>query len=92
MRTLSKIYCFRANYELSTDFDDRAVPQWLCARANWQGYAISTIPWIADVVKVLGILEVEGTPEGWISYLQSLGLKEVTQVTCEDLFEDNLYC
>lgn len=92
MQTQSKIYCFRANYELSTDFDDFAIPQWLCVRKNWQGYAISTLPWIADVARVLGTLQVEDTPQGWISYLQSLGLKEVTQVTCEDLFEDRLYC
>ena len=87
----SQIYCFRASYELSTQFDESAVPEWLSVDVNWQGYRIYTIPWIADVARALGIIELENTPQGWISYLESLGLKDAIQVTCEDLFEDKLY-
>lgn len=87
-----KIYCFRASYELSIEFDEGAVPEWLSVGVNWQGYRISTLPWIADVARALGIIELENTPLGWISYLESLGLKDVIQVTCEDMFEDKLYC
>ncbi len=92
MGSHSKIYCFRASYELSNDFDQSTVPDWLSLDVNWQGYTISTVPWIADVARLLGVLPIEDTPEGWISYLESLGLKGVIQVSCEDLFEDKLYC
>ncbi|GAB4285212.1 MAG: hypothetical protein Fur0025_16630 [Oscillatoriaceae cyanobacterium] len=86
-----KIYCFRASYELSTKFDPSRVPDWLCLEADWQGYKIYTLPWVADVARVLGALEIEDTPAEWISHLESLGLKEVCQVICDDLFEGKGY-
>ena len=85
------IYCFRANYELSTNFDPDRIPDWLSLGTNWQGYRISTVPWVADVARVLGALNIEDTPEAWVSHLESLGLKEVCQVGCEDLYEDTLF-
>ncbi|AFY77284.1 hypothetical protein Ple7327_1942 [Pleurocapsa sp. PCC 7327] len=86
------MHCFRASYELSLDFNHSEVPDWISLGENWQGYRISTVPWIADVARVLGILPIEDTPEGWIAYLESLGLKEIIPVACEDFFEDKLYC
>ena len=91
MASKSLIYCFRADYSLSTYFDKDRVPDWLSLEVNWQGYRISTVPWVADVAKVLGILEVEDTPESWLSYLENLGFKQVFQVHCEEFFEDKLY-
>lgn len=85
------MYCFRANYELSTDFNQTNTPDWLSLSENWQGYRITTVPWVADVARALGILSIENNPEQWISHLESLGLKEVVPVCCEELFEDNLY-
>ena len=87
----SPMFCFRADWQRSIDFDDRAVPEWFCVQTNWQGYGISTVPWIADVARELGLLPAENTPESWIAYLESLGLREVTVVSCEELFEDRLY-
>lgn len=87
----SPIYCFRANYERS-NFNEREIPDWLQVATNWQGYRIWTVPWVADVARVLGILPAENSLEGWRMYLESLGLQEVTPVDCEDFFEDTLYC
>ena len=92
MRKYSRIYCFRADCDLSKDFDESQVPDWLSLGANWQGYRISTVPWVADVARSLGLLLIEDTPEAWISHLESLGLRGIIQVSCEDLFEDTLYC
>ncbi len=92
MQKYNQIYCFRADYDLSTDFDESKIPDWLSLDVNWQGYRISTVPWVADVARSLGLLLLDrDTPEAWISYLESLGLRGVIQVTCEDLFEDKLY-
>jgi len=89
----SRIHCFRANYDLSTEFDRTKLPEWLSVDENWQGYSISTLPWIADVAKVLGLLHFEeDTPEAWIDYLESLGLRGIESVCCEVMFEDKLYC
>ncbi len=82
-----KIYCFRASYELSTKFNPSRVPDWLCLEADWQGYKIYTLPWVADVARVLGALEIEDHPDEWISHLESLGFTEVFPVICDDLFE-----
>lgn len=91
MPKYGQIYCFRANYHLSTDFDERTIPDWLSLEVDWQGYKISTVPWVADVARVLGLLSIEDRPDAWISYLESLGLKEVVPLCCEKLFEDKLY-
>jgi hypothetical protein len=82
------IYCFRASYQ---PLDFSHLPQWLSFEVNWQGYQIMTLPWIADVARLLGDLEFEDTPQGWSEYLASLGLENITPVCCEDLWEDKLY-
>ncbi len=91
MTQKGKIYCFQADYQASTNFDETRIPDWLSLNVNWQGYCISTVPWVADVARILGILPIEDTPEEWINYLESLGLKGVTQKCCEAFFEDRLY-
>lgn len=87
----SKIYCFRASYELSTNFDPGRMPDWLSLASNWHGYRISTVPWVADVARVLGALDIEDTPEAWMSHLETLGLQDVCHVGCEDFFQDTLF-
>ena len=87
----SKIYCFRASWELSSPIRKHTIPDWLSVESNWQGYTIWTVPWIADVARVLGALEIEDSSEAWKSYLESLGFQNVTPVFGEDLFEDKLY-
>ncbi|WP_013324539.1 hypothetical protein [Gloeothece verrucosa] len=92
MTKKGNIYCFRANYKQSSTLNERQVPDWLCVDTNWQGYRIHTLPWIADVARALGLLPLEeDSPEAWIMYLESLGLKEVKQVGCEDFWEDRLF-
>lgn len=91
MANRSKIYCFRASYEFSTNFDASKIPDWLSLDVNWQGYRITTVPWIADVARLLDILAIEDAPEDWIAYLESLGFKEITRVCYEEFFEDKLY-
>lgn len=81
------IYCFRASYEKSK-FDRYSVPDWLTVEADWQGYMISTVPWVADVAVVLGLLPFELSVENWQTYLESLGFKEVVPVCCERMFKD----
>lgn len=92
MSTTSQIYCFRASCEALIHLGQGRVPDWLCVRVNWQGYRIWTDPWVADVARVLGVLEVEDDPKAWKTYLESLGFQDVTPVCCEDCFEDYLYC
>ena len=87
----SQIYCFRAAWKLSDKLDLNIIPDWLYVETDWQGYKISTVPWIADVALVMGILDIENTSSGWISYLESIGFLDVKQVDCEDMFEDKLY-
>lgn len=91
MTKRNPIYCFRAEYHNSTNFNKQQVPDWLSLEVNWQGYRICTVPWVADVARVLGILEVEDTPEGWLLHLKSLGFKGVTPMCCEDFFEERFY-
>lgn len=92
MKTRGKIYCFRADYYKSKTFDQSQVPEWLTLDVNWQGYRISTVPWVADVARILGLITIEDTTEDWKQYLESLGLKEVIPIGCEEFFEDKLLC
>ena len=87
----SQIYCFRASGELSNQFDLNIIPDWICVEIDWQGYKISTVPWIADVAQTMDILNIENTPHGWIIYLENLGFQDVQHISCEDMFEDKLY-
>ncbi|WP_368665960.1 hypothetical protein [Aphanothece sacrum] len=57
MINTGNIYCFQADYKASTNFDEHSIPDWLSLEINWQGYCISTVPWVADVARVLGILQ-----------------------------------
>ncbi len=91
MQKNSQIYCFRATWKSSNQFNINLIPDWLCVETDWQGYKIATVPWIADVAIVMGILNIENTTSGWISYLESIGFLNVKQVDCEDMFEDKLY-
>ena len=91
MSKKESMYCFRASWKLSTNFDPQNLPDWLSLDTDWQGYKISTLPWIASVARVVGALEIEDTPTEWISYLESLGLREIKQVSCEEMFEDKGY-
>ena len=91
MSKKESMYCFRASWKLSTNFDPQNLPDWLSLDTDWQGYKISTLPWIASVARVVGALEIEDTPAEWISYLESLGLREIKQVSCEEMFEDKGY-
>jgi hypothetical protein len=90
MASPSQIFCFRANYP-SKNFDENFSPDWLTVTTNWQGYRISTVPWIADVARILGLLDVEDTPEAWKTYLESLGLQDIKSLCCEEFFEDRLF-
>ncbi|MEL7035935.1 MAG: hypothetical protein AAFO04_10005 [Cyanobacteria bacterium J06592_8] len=92
MSNLSKIYCFRASYNSSINLDIKNLPDWLSVTVNWQGYRISTLPWVASVACLMGCLEVQDSSLGWKSYLESLGFQNVTPISCEDFYEDTLYC
>lgn len=91
MSNSGQIYCFRANWEPSHPIHEHTIPDWLRVGTNWQGYTIWTVPWIADVARIVGALEIEDSPDGWKFYLESLGFESVTQVFGEDLFEETLY-
>lgn len=86
-----QIHCFRASYERSTNFNEQNLPCWLCLRADWQGYKLWTVPEVVDVARLLGALEIEDSPSEWISHLESLGLKDITPVCCEEMFESRGY-
>ncbi len=85
------IYCFYADYQESEPLNKAKVPEWLNIEANWRGYRIMTLPWIADVASILGLLTFENTQEAWKDYLETLGFQKVTPVCCETFYEDKLY-
>ncbi|MEG3438909.1 hypothetical protein V0288_17410 [Pannus brasiliensis CCIBt3594] len=87
-RVSSRIYCFRADYVVSSAFNRQNLPAWLSLETDWRGYRIYTLPWVADVARVLGLLSIEDTIEDWIEYLQSLGLEAITPIDSEEFFED----
>lgn len=91
MEKNTPIYCFRATCKLPTNFDSNTIPEWISVESDWQGYKISTVPWIASVAQVIGLLNIENSPYGWVSYLQKIGFQDVKQVSCEDMFEEKLY-
>ena len=83
-----RIYCFQADYLASQQFNPQEIPAWLSLEVNWQGYRIHTLPWVADVARVLGLLAIEDTPQGWQDYLESLGLAKIRLMDSEEFFED----
>lgn len=83
-----RIYCFQADYLGSQQFNPQEIPAWLSLEVNWQGYRIHTLPWVADVARVLGLLAIEDTSQGWQDYLESLGLAKIRLMDSEEFFED----
>jgi hypothetical protein len=84
----SRIYCFRADYVVSSEFNRGKIPAWLALETDWRGYRIHTLPWVVDVARVLGLLSIEDTLDDWIDYLQSLGLQAIVAIDSEEFFED----
>jgi len=78
--------CFRANGDPNLN----AIPEWLSVELSLDTrkrcYEVWVIPWIAEPAIALGALEIDGSPEGWISYLKSLGFEEIIQVPCFEFF------
>jgi len=85
-----RIYCFQADYLASQQFNPQEIPAWLSLEVNWQGYRIHTLPWVADVARVLGLLAIEDTPQGWQDYLESLGLAKIRLMDSEEFFGSSL--
>ena len=78
--------CFRANGEP----DENAIPDWLSVEFSLdfkpRFYGVWVVPWIAEPARVLGALEIDGSVEGWIAHLESLGFEDVVQVSCREFF------
>ena len=79
--------CFKANGKLDLD----TIPEWLTVDYSFEAnqphfYSIWVVPWIAEPAMILGTLEIDGSPEGWIAYLESLGFEDVVQVSCIEFF------
>lgn len=78
--------CFRANGEANLN----AIPDWLAveflADAGPRCYSLWVVPWIAEPALALGALELDGSVDGWIAYLESLGFNNVVQVSCVEFF------
>ncbi|MUL38146.1 hypothetical protein [Gloeocapsopsis dulcis] len=79
--------CFKANGKP----DLATIPDWLSVEFSFAAkeprfYSVCVLPEIADVALVLGTLEHDGTPAGWIAHLQDLGFEDVVQVSCNEFF------
>ena len=78
--------CFKANGNPNLD----AIPDWLSVEFSFEAkqpdYSIWVVPWIAEPALILGTLELDGSPEGWIAHLESLGFEDVVQVSCSQWF------
>lgn len=79
--------CFKANGKP----DLSAIPDWLAVEFSFAAkepyfYSVCVVPEIADVALVLGTLEHDGTPSGWIAHLQNLGFEDVVPVSCREFF------
>ncbi|PIG93864.1 hypothetical protein [Gloeocapsopsis sp. IPPAS B-1203] len=79
--------CFKANGEP----DLNAIPDWLAVEFSFAAkepyfYSVCVVPEIADVALILGTLEHDDTPAGWIAHLHDLGFEEVVQVSCSEFF------
>ena len=79
--------CFRAKGK--PDFN--AIPDWLSVEFSLDAreprfYNVWIVPWIAEPAIILGTLEIDGSVEGWIAHLESLGFEDVVQVSCFDFF------
>lgn len=79
--------CFRAKGEP----DENAFPDWLSVKFSLYAreprfYEVWVVPWIAEPAIALGTLELDGSVEGWIAHLESLGFEDVVQVSCKEFF------
>lgn len=79
--------CFRAKGQP----DESAIPDWLSVEFSHFAreprlYSVWVVPWIAEAAIALGALELDGSLEGWITYLESLGFEDVVQVPCKEFF------
>lgn len=77
--------CFQANGKPNL----KAIPDWLSVEFSFEAqphYNIWVVPWIAEPALILGTLELDGSPEGWITHLESLGFEDVVQVSCSQWF------
>ena len=80
--------CFRARGEVA----DRQIPDWLAVETSFAAakqpryYGMWVVPWIAEPAIALGALELDGSIESWIAYLESLGFEDVVQVSCQQFF------
>ncbi|MBD2103659.1 hypothetical protein [Leptolyngbya sp. FACHB-261] len=79
--------CFRA----SNAPNQVVVPDWLTVEFAFDAkeprcYSIWVVPWIAGPAMAVGALEVDGSSESWIAYLENLGFADVVQVSCHEFF------
>lgn len=79
--------CFRAKGEPN----ENAIPEWLSVEFSLDAkeprlYGVWVVPWIAEPARALGTLEIDGSVEGWIAHLESLGFADVVQVSCREFF------
>jgi hypothetical protein len=80
-------FCFKAKGQPKDD----AIPDWLSVEFSFAAneprcYSIWVVPEVAEVALVLGTLEIDGSVEGWIGHLESLGFEDVVQVSCKKFF------
>jgi hypothetical protein len=71
-----QIYCFQADYLASQQFNPQEIPAWLSLEVNWQGYQIHTLPWVADVARVLGLLAIRRYPASMARLFRKLGISQ----------------
>jgi hypothetical protein len=79
--------CFKANGEP----DLQAIPDWLTIEYSFDAqeprfYRVWVVPWVAQAALALKTIEVDGSVEGWIAHLESLGFEDVMQVSCSEFF------
>jgi hypothetical protein len=79
--------CFQANGKPELE----AIPEWLSVEFSFDAdqprfYSLWVVPWIAEPALVLGTLELDGSVEGWIAHLESLGFDDIVQVSCFEFF------
>lgn len=77
--------CFKAKGEP----DEKTIPEWLSVEFSLDAtcfYSVWVVPWIAEPAIALKTLELDWSVEAWIAHLESLGFKDVVQVSCVEFF------
>lgn len=79
--------CFRANGKPNLE----SIPEWLVVEYSLAAkeprfYSIWVKSWIAEPAIALGTIELDGSLEGWIAYLETLGFDDVVSVPCYEFF------